>query len=134
MILVYLTKYSEILPWTIEQKIFCMKKYYETKSFKKQKEVQFQQESDFQDGQVDGTCEDHTISVLKIVINEKIQVIIWEERLCVINNFVCHISQCLQLNGRHLELVVLGSSWHFWFMFETKWLVWFLCLMAYQPL
>jgi hypothetical protein len=28
------TKYSEIMPWLMEQKIFCVKTYYEAKSFK----------------------------------------------------------------------------------------------------
>ena len=28
-ILIYLIKHNEILPWTMEQKIFCMKAYYE---------------------------------------------------------------------------------------------------------
>ena len=33
-ILIYSTKYSEIMPWTMEQKMFSRKTYYETKSFK----------------------------------------------------------------------------------------------------
>ena len=32
-ILIYLIKYSQILPWKIERKFFCVKTYYETKSF-----------------------------------------------------------------------------------------------------
>ena len=44
------------MPWSMEQKIFCVKTYYETDcSSKVQKEVQLQpiskQESDFQVGQ-----------------------------------------------------------------------------------
>ena len=33
-ILIYTTIYSKIMPWTMEQKIFCVKTYYETKSSK----------------------------------------------------------------------------------------------------
>ena len=35
-------------------------------------------------------------------------------------NFARGIQQCLQLNGRHLEPVLSGSSWYYWFIFETK--------------
>ena len=33
-ILVYLIRYSKIMLWTMEQKIFCVKTYYETQFFK----------------------------------------------------------------------------------------------------
>ena len=34
IIRIYLTKCSKIMLWTMEQKIFCVKTYYETNSFK----------------------------------------------------------------------------------------------------
>ena len=37
-ILIYLTKYTEILIWMMEQKIFCVKTCYKTKSFKQDTE------------------------------------------------------------------------------------------------
>ena len=43
-----------------------------------------------------------------------------EERACVINNCACRIKHCLTLNNEHLERVLLGSSWYFWFTCETK--------------
>ena len=39
-ILIYLAKYSEIMSWTMKQKIFCVKTYYETKSFKQDRVYQ----------------------------------------------------------------------------------------------
>ena len=45
-----------------------------------------------------------------------------EEYAYVINNLARHTHQFLQVNGEHLEHQRWDSSWHFWFVFETKWL------------
>ena len=37
-VLIYLTKYSKIMSWTMEQKILCVMTYYKTKSFKQHME------------------------------------------------------------------------------------------------
>ena len=128
--MIYKTKYREIIPWTIEQKIFYVKAYCETKSFKIV-QARYTRKFNFI------TFLNRT-QIFKLVKNFETQgtwedsgtmgsspsgpLIIQEECAWVINNSAHYIQQCLQLNGCYLEHVIDGFFWNFYLMFETKWL------------
>ena len=104
-IFIYLTKCSEIMSSMMEQKIFCVKTYYETKPLKlfKKDAERSSFSTHFQKSQI-----------FKLVQNFEAHRVIgsWpsgspaikEECACFINNFAWCIQKCLQLNSGRLEL------------------------------
>ena len=114
----------------MEQKIFCEKTYYETKSFKivqarywrKFNFEIFPKRSQIFELVKNFEATPHTIAALKAAITERIQVIVQEECVYIINDLAHRIQQYFQLNSTHLGHVLLRSSWRFRFTFKTKWL------------
>ena len=127
-ILINSIKYGQIMPWTMEQKIFW--RYITKLSLSrqlKQNRKKFSFNTFPNRNQVlklvkkfenHITCEDRGATGSSLTG----PLIIEQECARIINNVASCIQLCVQLNDRHLKFVLSGSIWHFRFMFVTKWL------------
>ena len=118
-ILINSTKYSKVMPWTIEQKIFLCENIMIlnlSRLFKQDREgssisahsltgIRFSSWSS-KNLEAHGTCEDQRATVS----SSSEFPITQGECAHIINNFACHFQQCLQLNGGYMQHVLEGFS------------------------
>ena len=127
----YLTKYSKIV-WMLERKIlFFVKTYYKISSFNiiQAKLLRRFSFNTFPKGSQifklvkkwvsHDSCEDRRATVSSI--SRPLVTPSESAGGGGINPFALRIQQFFQLNDNHLKLLLLDSSWYFWFMLQTKW-------------